>query len=389
MLKTISGKFHIAADRGPTTSLNRSELLWLVPLFAMFIILIVTAEILSQLNGTSAMSMIGRYSWKALRLMPLFLGVGLIVQVTLAFVRYHRNAADNIIAQWRKWLSDPYLLAARLGPVIMMPFFFCSFSVLKMLIPRYIPFWLDEPFAKIDKFLFFGHQPWELTHAVFGSLPATQALDIMYSYWVLLLSAAISGFAFFAPRKDRARFFLGFGGAWFFLGFIGAWIGSSAGPCFLAYLGLPGAQDYVVLMDKLREANLATGGRVNAPFWQQVLAQAYMTQEYSFGMGISAMPSLHNAIAVLWALAAFRIGKLIGWFMTIYAVFIFIGSIHLAWHYAVDGIVATIGMWAIWRAVNWWCEASGYDASVDAAAAARANQTAQPAIGSGVVKPAI
>lgn len=364
MLKAISSRFGVMPESVTTTSVHRSELLWLIPLFVMFIILTATAEILSQMNGTSAMSMIGEYGWKALRLVPTMLGIALIIQVILAFARNHRTAADDIVGQWRRWFSDPYFIAARVVPVLMMPFFFCSFSVLKMLIPRYVPFWLDEHFAAADKFLFFGTPPWELTHAVFSSLPATQALDIMYSYWVLLLSAAISGFAFFAPRTDRARFFLAFGGAWFFLGFIGAWIGSSAGPCFLAYLGLPGAEDYVVLMERLREANIATGGRVNAPFWQQVLAQAYKSEDYAFGMGISAMPSLHNAIAVLYVFAAFRIGKLIGWFMVGYAVIIFIGSIHLAWHYAVDGIVATIGMWAIWRAVDWWCVASGYDASV-------------------------
>lgn len=119
-------------------------------------------------------------------------------------------------------------------------------------------------------------------------------------------------------------------------------------------------------MDKLKYASVSTGAQVNAPGWQQVLAQAHMSEEYYFGMGISAMPSLHNAIAVLYVFAAFRIGKLIGWFMTAYAVLIFIGSIHLAWHYAVDGIVAAIGMWAIWRAADWWCIASGYDASVTA-----------------------
>ena len=235
-----------------------------------------------------------------------------------------------------------------------------------MLIPRYVPFWLDEPLSKIDKLMFFGYQPWELTHAIFTSLESMIIFDLLYAYWVLLLSVSICGFSLFAPRQDRARFFLAFGGAWFFLGFIGAWVGSSAGPCFLAFLGLPGAQEYAVLIDNLRSANISTGGRVNAPFWQETLAQAYLSKQYYFGMGISAMPSLHNAIAILYVFDAFRIGKLIGWFMTAYAVIIFIGSIHLGWHYAADGIVAAAGMWAIWRAANWWCVASGYDASVTA-----------------------
>jgi PAP2 superfamily len=351
---------------------SKSELLWLAPLSVMFILLTGTAEILSQMNGTSALGMIDRYIWKALRVLPVMLGVALIFQVALAFMRDYRNAADNIIAQWRGWFSDPYIVAAMLAPVAMMPFFFCSFSVLKMLIPVYVPFWLDEYFVAADKFLFFGTNPWELTHAVFGSFSATATIDLMYLLWVFMLSAAIGGFAFFAPRKDRARFFLAFGGAWFFLGFIGAWIGSSAGPFFLSYLNSPSAPEFAALVEKLRNANIATGGRVNAPFLQDILIQGYLSKDYHFGLGISAMPSLHNAISVLYVFAAFRIGKLIGWTMVAYAIVIFIGSVHLAWHYAVDGIVATFGMWGIWRAVNWWCAASGYDASVDAETNAKA-----------------
>jgi PAP2 superfamily len=364
MVEITSGNFsEISAE--PKRSLGtRSELLWLIPLFAMFALLTITAEIFSQLNGTSAISMVWMYGWKALRLTPMLVGFGFIAQVAVAAVRNHRTAVDVVIDQWRRWLSDPYLLAARISPVLMMPFFFSSFSVLKMLMPKYVPFWLDEPFAKIDKFLFFGYQPWELTHAIFSTVESTRVLDSLYSFWVLLLSAAITGFAFFAPRAERARFFLAFGGAWFFLGFIGAWIGSSAGPCFLAYLNMAGAEEYTGLMDRLRHASISTNAAVNAPGWQQVLVRAYMSEEYAFGMGISAMPSLHNAIAVLYAFAARRIGKIFGWIMIAYAVAIFIGSIHLGWHYAIDGVVAALGMWAIWRVVNWWCAASGYDASL-------------------------
>jgi hypothetical protein len=50
---------------------------------------------------------------------------------------------------------------------------------------------------------------------------------------------------------------------------------------------------------------------------------------------------------------------------------IFIGSIHLGWHYAVDGIFSAIGMWAIWKAVNWWCVYSRYDDASFIASASR------------------
>lgn len=135
------------------------ELLWLVPLFAMFLILVVTAEVLSYLNGKSAIGMIARYGGKALRLLPFVASIGILCQFLIAIARDYRTAVDQVMGQWRAALLNPYLLAARVAPIIMMPFFFASFSVLKMLMPRYVPFWLDEPFARIDQFLFFWISP--------------------------------------------------------------------------------------------------------------------------------------------------------------------------------------------------------------------------------------
>jgi PAP2 superfamily len=346
----------------------QSELLWLVPLFAMFIALVLIAEILSFMNGTSAIGMIYGYGAKALRLLPLVASVGVLCQFGVAIARNHRTAVDQVIGQWRAALLNPYMLAARLAPILMMPFFFASFSVLKMLMPRYVPFWLDEPFARMDQFLFFGYHPWQLTHAIFKSPDATVTLDMFYSVWVILLSVAIAGFALFAPRKERARFFLSFGAAWFFLGFIGAWLGSSAGPCFLANLNSPLAPEFAGLMQRLHAASNSVDTIAQAVEWQQMLWNGYETQTYRFGMGISAMPSLHNAIAVLYALIGFRFGKLLGWTLTAYAAIIFVGSVHLGWHYAVDGIFSAVGMWGIWILVNRWCARSGYDQSVDNAA---------------------
>jgi hypothetical protein len=365
MMNAAAGMFKSRLGLGSAAGGSRSELLWLIPLFIMFVALTATAEILSAINGTSAIAMIADYGWKALRLLPTVVFIGVVVQLALAPIKHPKNPLSAVIGQWRSALSDPYLLTARVAPILMMPFFFASFSVLKMLMPRYIPFWGDEPFAAMDRLLFFGQQPWEITHAIFNSVEATRTLDLFYSVWVLLLSLAIAGFALFAPRKERARFFLSFGGAWFFLGFIGAWLGSSAGPCFLAYLNSPIAPEFAGLMERLNAASNAMDTKAQAVEWQQMLWRGYETQNYAFGMGISAMPSLHNAIAVLYVFMAFRFGKLLGLVMAAYAVVILVGSVHLGWHYAVDGIFAAFGMWGIWWVVDSWCKRSGYDAAVD------------------------
>jgi len=348
---------------------SKSEVLWIFPLFLIFCILTLTAEILSYFNGTSAISMIADYGWKALRLLPLVACVGIALQLALAVIRQPKDPLQLVIRQWRDALADPYMLAARLVPVLLMPFFFASFSVLKMLMPRYVPFWLDEWFAAADRIAFFGHQPWEFTHWLFPGIEATQTFDQLYSIWVLLLSAAIGGFALFAPRLERARFFLSFGSAWFFLGFIGAWLGSSAGPCFLANLHSPIAPEFAGLMTRLKAASDPADIIAQALEWQDMLWRGYETRTYAFGMGISAMPSLHNAISALYVFLGFRFGRLAGLVASAYFAAIFVGSIHLGWHYAVDGVIAVIFMAIIWKAVDRWCVLSGYDDAVKACAA--------------------
>ena len=65
--------------------------------------------------------------------------------------------------------------------------------------------------------------------------------------------------------------------------------------------------------------------------------------------GISAMPSVHVAMAVLFALTlgeAFPLLRATGW---LYALCVQIGSVVLAWHYAIDGYVATLLTLAVWK----------------------------------------
>lgn len=93
------------------------------------------------------------------------------------------------------------------------------------------------------------------------------------------------------------------------------------------------------------------------PLWalqtQDYLWQGYVTQVNGIGSGISAMPSMHVSIAVLMALCTYRLNKTLGYFACAFAVIIQIGSVHLGWHYAVDGYFSVLSTLAIWKAVGW------------------------------------
>ena len=74
--------------------------------------------------------------------------------------------------------------------------------------------------------------------------------------------------------------------------------------------------------------------------------------------GISAMPSMHNGSALLFALAGYKISRFAGHLLSAHAILIFIGSIHLGWHYAVDSYLAWALTLVIWFAMapvsRWW-----------------------------------
>mgnify|MGYP006189448769 CR=1 FL=1 len=56
-------------------------------------------------------------------------------------------------------------------------------------------------------------------------------------------------------------------------------------------------------------------------------------------------------------LVAFRLNRTLGWILTGFALVIGFGSVHLGWHYALDGIVAAFAAWGIWwvagRCTQW------------------------------------
>lgn len=138
---------------------------------------------------------------------------------------------------------------------------------------------------------------------------------------------------------------------------------SSAGPVYYGHI--TGLEDvYAPLMERLQamDAQIRTDGG----FWeiwaldvQDRLWLNYQNAATTVGSGISAMPSMHVSIATLMALSARRIGLWFGRLMTGYAFLIMIGSVHLGWHYALDGYLAlflTIFLWKLADRIIHWAE---------------------------------
>jgi len=343
---------------------SREEYYWLGALAGLMALAFLIATWAGFAAGLSAWKITFSYVKAIWILAPAALALAALPIVFHAFALHFRRPFAELTLLLRARFGSPALAAGTLLPVLAIPVLMGSFGTLKMLMPLARDFAWDDWLATADKFLFLGYQPWQFTHAVFGDATFTHLIDLLYAQWVRLLFTAVLFYALLAPRYERARFFLAFAGAWLLIGVAGAYLFASAGPCYAALIGAQSAPDFAQLMERLKAMHEG-GTRLQAYEWQGILWKHHSAREYGFGMGISAMPSMHNAVTVLYALSLGRVSRPIRLAAWAFVSLIFIGSIHLGWHYAIDGIAAGAMMWGIWVAAGRYLDRVGYTRALE------------------------
>ena len=226
---------------------------------------------------------------------------------------------------------------------------------IKTNIPLFTAFSWDEAFFRIDRAMHFGIDPWRILHPFFRlSDYLVFALNVNYALWFLFVWVIWCVYVFAdRPGIVRTRFLLSYFLTWSIGGSLLAVMFASAGPVFYGKLGLS-PDPYAPLLEYLQTVNR------HVPIWaielQRTVWDGYVNNGHN--MGISAMPSMHNANALLIAIGAFHINRTLGIFMSVHAFLIFIGSIYLGWHYAADAYLAwavTVASWAISGPLaRWW-----------------------------------
>ena len=259
------------------------------------------------------------------------------------------------------FLSRERLLLA-LPVLALWPITAGAFSYLKSVIPLVHPFYLDPTLHQWDRMLHFGVDPWRLLQPFLGYTWVTWLINLGYALWLWVFQAVlVLQFGAAGDRKRRMQFLLTMALAWALIGNVAATLMSSAGPCFYGLI-VGGPDPYAPLMSYLHgvstELSLAAfGHEFHIPFTalmlQDLLWQGQLDGDFGIAMGISAAPSMHIASSWIIARLAWSIGGKARVCGSVFLLFIFVGSIHLGWHYAIDGYLAATAAWGLWRATGW------------------------------------
>ncbi len=323
-------------------------------IYALVIVTYAAAKLQSYLLGRPLkLGLAGMVSIKMLII------VGGIITFWLAceLVKLWRSGYQGspTLALIRKLFEDmltPGRVSNSLHAFIASGIFAVGFTTTKANIPLTIPFSWDDAFIELDRVMHFGVLPHEILAPLFQYPLVTFVMNVTYNMWFLVLMGFFVWQGF--REKDtplRQRFLLAYLLCWFTGTGIAGTIFSSAGPCFYGRL-FPGPDPYAELMAYLAHADTLH------PIWalstQDMLWESYVTSEGMIS-GISAMPSMHVATTVIFFLCARAAGiAWLTWATGIFAVMIQLGSVLLAWHYAVDGYAGALLALGCWWIAGWW-----------------------------------
>jgi hypothetical protein len=273
------------------------------------------------------------------------------------WLAFTRSRWQSIRTGWR-WVSrqswgEILLLRIPLALIIvaLSGHFYLNF---KVNIPEFAPYSWDHFFADVDRAMFLGTDPWIISHWAFPGLAGTMIMNNVYLLWYLLLKGGTFAAGALPMRSElRLTFLLAHALNAALSGTVIAILLPAAGPVYMERL--TGDPTFAPLMETLYLH--ATQIKVLSLNAQELLWDGLTKPEID-PLGISAFPSLHVQFAATFACAGFILNRYLGWALWIFTVAVLIASVHLGWHYAIDGIVGIALAVIFWRIsariAGWW-----------------------------------
>lgn len=278
----------------------------------------------------------------ALELLPLWLLASLALSgalATPAILKMLRADIEHPLTHCLKFLREnwKFLLFVEFG-VALAGLNMIAFMWVKPLLNYLVPFWADPYLASIDHGIF-GMDPWRLLRF----LSVTPLAIFYHRAWFALMIVTLLTVLLQPSTKRKSAVLLTYFLLWSVFGPFGHAMLPAAGPVFYAKLGYGDRFAGLVMEHETRDL-------------ADYLWSSYVTRGFGGGSGISAMPSLHIATTAWMVIAVRQFAR--AWTIPaiVVAVLIYLLSIGLGWHYAVDGLVGAVAAYVIWMACVWTLE---------------------------------
>lgn len=212
------------------------------------------------------------------------------------------------------------------------------FLPLKFAIPKLTPFWLDLPVVRGERALL-GTDAWVVADRVLGW--AAVPVDRLYGAWLPVQTLILFSVVLLPPSRRKSRTLIAYSLGWMLLGVGAALAFSSAGPLF--YDRVFGESHFAALRATLNSRGAWVALAESDQMWA-----AYEQDSPGLVAGISALPSLHVAISFWIYLATRALNPRVAPVALAYALFMWVASVQLGWHYVADGLLGIAGMTGIW-----------------------------------------
>jgi hypothetical protein len=222
-----------------------------------------------------------------------------------------------------------------------------TFQALKQSLGPVVGFFADPVLHHIDVRLH-GQMAWLWLEPLLAYPSVVRTLDWLYLLWFVGLLVFVVWASWTRHRAIRQRALIAFVLMWIGAGTVAAAATASVGPCFYGR-AVSGPDPYVGLFARLDAVRDSQGRILKERAAQEGLWTTRQADEWQTFGGISAMPSLHVGIAVLFMMVGWRVSRVAGTFLAVYAVVIQIASVLLGWHYAIDGYAGALCAFIAWH----------------------------------------
>jgi membrane-associated phospholipid phosphatase len=196
----------------------------------------------------------------------------------------------------------------------------------------------DNTLARIDRWMFFGHDPAVLLHDLLGTGVAAHVLSFVYLAWIVLVPISLAAALVWSRSVSGGSWLVTAVGADWALGALTYYLVPTVGPVYIhpdVFAGL--SHTPVTSIQQTMSDDRAA-----------VLADPWATHAVQT---IAAFASLHVGITVTVCLIAYwlRLNRWVRWALWAFLALTVVSTVYLGWHYATDciggAVLGFVGAW--------------------------------------------